>query len=108
MRKVRKNTQRDIINLYDKSLFLSDLNLKQTIQKIDRVDAFGYTKSMLNFLRLLSGNSFTNLQEFFRTQGVVNSVHETASVNMLGTTGQLLISLTELDIGLYNRPDVFF
>ncbi len=43
-----------------------------------------------------------------RNQVVSNSLADTASVNLLGSCGLLLITVTELDSELYLRPSVLF
>ncbi len=62
VRKLRKRQESESVNIYDASLFLSDLNLSQVIEKINRVDPFKYTGRLLRLLCLLSNNSFVAFQ----------------------------------------------
>ena len=62
VRRLRKRQESESVNIYDASLFLSDLNLSQVIEKINRVDPFLYTGRLLRLLCLLSRNSFMSFQ----------------------------------------------
>ena len=108
MHKLKKKYLPGRIEIYNNSLFLANTNLSQIISKIDHVELFSYTKSLLELLSGLSGNSFTTLQNFLRSQVDVETFRGSTSVNLLSSTGQLLISLTELGFDLYSYPEVIF